>query len=277
MTLKKLFIAVLLFSTYLTSTSGYSQNIKSLNNDSTRVEESGLDVKLFRTINNYRPGFLETIIPITDKSVLPAAIVVPLGLGGISRLNKNYYDENTAILMILSEITSAGITSGLKYIVRRERPYAELRNVYVRKDNSPTDRYSFPSGHTSMVFSMATTLTLRYPDKPAVIAGSYLYAALIGYGRIFLGVHYPSDVLGGMIIGSGSTAIVYSLRKEIIEFKNDIFNEKGRPDSNSEMSAGAILGIAVGTDLINTFTERMFGNKVNVYSNGNTINAVIHF
>lgn len=277
MTLKKLFIAVLLFSTYLASTSGYSQNIKSFNNDSIRVKESGLDVKLFRAINNYRSGFLETIIPITDKSVLPAAIVVPLGLGGISRLNKNYYDENTAILMIFSELTSTGITSGLKYIIRRERPYAELKNVYVRKDNSPTDRYSFPSGHTSMVFSMATTLTLRYLDKPAVIAGSYLYAALIGYGRIFLGVHYPSDVLGGMIIGSGSAALIYSLRKEIIEFKNVIFNEKGRPDSNSEMSAGAILGIAVGADLINTFTERMFGNKVNVYSNGNTINAVIHF
>lgn len=277
MTVKKLFIAILLFSTYLTTSSGYSQSIKSLSNDSVRIEESGIDVNLFRKINNYRPGFLETIIPITDKSVLPASIILPLGLGGISRLNKNYYDENTAILMIISELTSTGITTGLKYIVRRERPYAELKNVHVRKDNSPTDRYSFPSGHTSMAFSMATTLTLRYPDKPAVIAGSYLYAALIGYGRIFLGVHYPSDVLGGMIIGSGSAALVYSLRKEIIEFKNDIFNEKGRPDSNSEMSAGSILGITVAADIINTFAERMFGNKVNVYSDGNTLNAIIHF
>jgi len=256
----------------------YSQGFRDLDSGKVSQSETGIDVKLFRGINNNRNGFSNTIIPITDKSVLPVSIVLPLGLAGVSRYNKNYYDENSAVLMMLSEATGLGITAGLKQLVKRERPFVSLKDVYYRKDNSPTDRYSFPSGHTTTAFSIATSLTLRYPDKPAVIAVSYLYATVIGYGRIYLGVHYPSDVFAGMIIGSGSAALVYAFRKEIIDFKNNLFNEENRPDSNaSNMSAGAILGVTIGADVVNMLINSFVSKNVTITSNGNTLNASIQF
>jgi membrane-associated phospholipid phosphatase len=127
---------------------------------------------------------------------------------------------------------------------------------------------------------MATSLTLRYPDKPVVIVISYLYAAITGYGRMYLGVHYPSDVLGGMIIGSGSAALVYSLRKEIIDLKNNVFNEKNRPDNNgmNQLSAPVILGLTIGADLLNNFIQNMFPrNNIRVISGDNNLTAVINF
>ena len=168
----------------------------------------------------------------------------------------------------------------MKQVFKRERPFVTIRNVSYDKYNSPTDRYSFPSGHTATAFSMATSLTLRYPDKPVIIAMSYLYAAIIGYGRMYLGVHYPSDVIGGMIIGSGSAALIYSLRKEIIDVKNNLFNEKYKQDTNNinEMPAYMILGMSIGADLLNNLLQdKLKGNKVTFSSGFNNLTASINF
>jgi len=260
----------------LLSQSTFSQGFREL--DTSVSAESNLDIKIFRFINNGRSGFSDAVIPITDKSVLPLSIALPVGIMGISRINEHYYDENSGVLLLLSEVTSAGVAFGMKQIFKRERPFVTHKNVYHNKNNSPTDRYSFPSGHTATAFSMATSLTLRYPDKPVIIAISYLYAAIVGYGRIYLGVHYPSDVLGGMLIGSGSAALVFAFRKEIIDFKNNLFNEKGQPDSNSgNMSAGAVLGLTIGADVINMIVNSMIGKNAKISSNGNSLNAVVQF
>ena len=265
---------------FLLSQPLHSQGFRELEMKDTSDSESCIDVNVFRAVNNYRCGFSNTLIPYTDKSVLPISVTLPIGLASISRINEHYYDENSGILLLLSEITSTGITFGMKQIFRRERPFVTLGNVYHNKYNSPTDMYSFPSGHTATAFSMATSLTLRYPDKPAIIAISYLYAAIVGYGRMYLGVHYPSDVLGGMIIGSGSATLVYSLRKEIIDFKNSVFNEKYRPDNNNakELSAPVILGLTIGVDLLNNLLQyTVIGNNVMFSSGLNDLTARISF
>lgn len=270
-------ILVFLFILF-SNLSGISQGFRELETDTLYSEPKNIDVSLFRTINNARNGFSNTVIPVSDKSVLPVSLVLPVGLAGLSRANKNYYDENSAVLLGLSEITSTLLTASIKYTVKRDRPYVNLKNVYLNKDNSPTDRYSFPSGHTAMAFSIATLLTLRYPDKPAIIAGSFLYAGLIGYGRIYLGVHYPSDVLGGMLIGAGSAALIYSLRKEIIKGKNSLFNEKNRPDSNDEtLSAPAILGLTIGADILNQLIGNIAGKKTLISANSQSLTFSLFF
>jgi membrane-associated phospholipid phosphatase len=268
-----LIISVLLIS----SPSLYPQGFREL--DSVITKESNLDVNVFRAVNNARCGFSNAVIPVTDKSVLPVSILMPLGLSGISRINNNYYDENSGVLLLLSEMTGAGVAFGIKQIFKRERPFVTLDKVYYNKYNSPTDRYSFPSGHTATAFSIATSLTLRYPGKPAVIAVSYLYAAIVGYGRMYLGVHYPSDILGGMIIGSGSAALVYSLRKEIIDLKNNLFKEKYRPDSNNkELSAVAVLGLTIGADLLNNLIQNAFPKRnIIIISGDSKLTAVLNF
>ena len=67
---------------------------------------------------------------------------------------------------------------------------------------------SFPSGHTSGAFATATILSLEYP-KWYVIVPSYLWAGTVGYSRLHLGVHYPTDVLGAMVVGAGSAYLSY--------------------------------------------------------------------
>jgi len=256
----------------------YSQGFREL--DSVTSKECNIDVSIFRAVNNGRCGLLNTVIPVTDKSVMPISIALPLGLSGISRNNDNYYDENSGVLLFLSELTGAGFTYGIKQIFKRERPFVTLDKVHFDKYNSPTDRYSFPSGHTATAFSMATSLTLRYPDKPAIIAVSYLYAAIVGYGRIYLGVHYPSDILGGMIIGGGSAALVYSLRKEIIDLKNNLFNEKYRPDRNGKenFSTPVVLGLAIGADLLNNLIQYAFPERnISIISSDSKLTATINF
>ena len=244
--------------------------------DTNYIEPKNIDVKIFRTINNTHCNFLNTFISITDKSTLPVNMLIPATLFTVSRINKNYYDENSSVLVFLSEMTGTGITFALKNIFKRDRPFVSLKNVYYNKNNPLTDRYSFPSGRTTVSFAMATSLTLRYPDKPILITGVYLYSSIIAFGRMYLGVHYPSDVLGGMLIGSGSAALIYSLRKQIISGKNSFFNESGRQDiSNNSVSTPLVLISFLSTDIINYFiggshNKVLKSTKFNIDLNGNT-------
>ena len=63
-----------------------------------------------------------------------------------------------------------------------------------------------PSGHTSSVFATATSLSMAYP-KWYVVVPSFVWAGSVGYSRMHLGVHYPSDVIIGALVGSGSAIL----------------------------------------------------------------------
>jgi undecaprenyl-diphosphatase len=84
----------------------------------------------------------------------------------------------------------------LKPLVGRERPFASITDVAVI-GGRPTDA-SFPSGHSANAFASGYVLA---HVVPAGAVGWWLLAASIAYSRIYLGVHYPSDVLGGAIVG----------------------------------------------------------------------------
>lgn len=84
----------------------------------------------------------------------------------------------------------------LKNGCRRDRPPVALN---IPGFIVPSDRFSFPSGHTSAAFLVATLLASRYPALAPVLLA---WAALIGMARVVLGVHFPTDTLIGALLGS---------------------------------------------------------------------------
>ena len=85
----------------------------------------------------------------------------------------------------------------LKNVVARIRPYEVEEGL--KALIPPVYGYSFPSGHTSSAFTCAVTLWF-YNKK--IFYGAFVVAALIGFSRIYLGVHYPTDVLFGAVFGT---------------------------------------------------------------------------
>lgn len=99
---------------------------------------------------------------------------------------------------------SQTIVQILKKGFGRERPYKMVKNINTFKIELKD--YSFPSGHTTASFCMAATLSL---NMPRIAVFLYIMAMIIGISRIYLAVHYPTDVVVGIIIGVGSSIIVH--------------------------------------------------------------------
>ena len=91
----------------------------------------------------------------------------------------------------------------IKPLVDRHRPFASIPAVAVL-EKRPHDA-SFPSGHAGSAFAAATVLARALP---AWQAAWWILAALIAYSRIYVGVHYPADVIAGALIGALSAAVV---------------------------------------------------------------------
>jgi len=99
-----------------------------------------------------------------------------------------------AVVLILIAIVS----QGLKALIFRERPFVD--HPFIEK-LSEAGSSSFPSGHTLEAFAVAAALSLLFTRKKIVIP-VYTWAMLVAYSRMALGVHYPSDVLAGIILGT---------------------------------------------------------------------------
>ena len=95
----------------------------------------------------------------------------------------------------------------LKNWVARVRPYHLLEDLILLVQE-PAD-YSFPSGHTGAAFAVASVMFLGMPHSIGVPA--LIVASLIGFSRIYLGVHFPTDVLGGVVIGCAAGFVAWKL------------------------------------------------------------------
>ncbi|HNX64600.1 MAG TPA: phosphatase PAP2 family protein [Oscillospiraceae bacterium] len=97
----------------------------------------------------------------------------------------------------------------IKHIICRDRPfitscYLTTTELLIKAPHS----YSFPSGHTGSSFAASTSIFL-YNKKAGIFA--FVLAALIAFSRIYLYVHYPSDILGGIILGTIFPLILYAV------------------------------------------------------------------
>ncbi len=183
------------------------------------------DVSIFRSINNSRSSFLDATVGGNDNAVLPIAIGTPLVFAGVGLAEKDAYTFDTGAMVGFSEALAYVLYYPIKnFIVKRERPDVALTGVYTMHLDS-ADKYSMPSGHTTAAFAIATALTLCYP-KPYVYIPAYAWAAFVGYGRMYLGLHYPSDVLAGAILGSASAIAIHLISPEITKLREKILGDK---------------------------------------------------
>lgn len=157
------------------------------------------DINLLKTINENESTFKNNFFKGTSQSVIITGIAAPLGVltAGIIKHDKKL--QKDAAWMTGGYILNAVVTQGMKRVIQRGRPFITYPFIIKRDAGGG---YSFPSGHTSAAFCTATSLSLLFP-KWYVIAPSYLYASAVGYARMYQGVHYPTDVLAGAIVGAG--------------------------------------------------------------------------
>ncbi len=156
--------------------------------------------------------FLQTIhTPLLDKIL---AFITSLGNAGI------IWIVLAVVLLILPKTRKAGIIVAaallmdlilcnliLKNLVARVRPY-DVNTAIAILIKKPLD-FSFPSGHTAASFAAMTALFLAKMKKAWIAA--LVLAVLIAFSRLYFYVHYPTDVLGGAIVGILSGIIGYAI------------------------------------------------------------------
>ena len=146
-----------------------------------------------------------------SASVYPIALASPSAILAYGYIKKDKHYKNAGWYMVGSLAANTIVTQGAKYIINRKRPYQDYPlqvNPY-QADIDP----SFPSGHTSTAFATAAALSITF-HKWYVTVPAYLWATGVGYSRINLGEHYPSDVLVGAVVGMGSAYFCNWLNKK---------------------------------------------------------------
>jgi membrane-associated phospholipid phosphatase len=181
-----------------------------------QIAAQNTDIDLLRRINgpiNTRPDvFMRGI----SNSVMPLMIAVPAGLLIYHRTQTGSWTEKREPYVIGAVlVVNLGITYGLKKAVNRPRPFVQYPSPDIYQKDSHVGTYSFPSGHSSSAFALATSVCLAYP-KWYVIAPAAVWAFTVGYSRMHLGVHFPSDVLMGAIIGSGCAVLGHYLNRQLV-------------------------------------------------------------
>lgn len=122
--------------------------------------------------------------------------------------------QRTVLLDVLPPLwITAGLVEGpVKSVFRRQRPFSSVvRAIVVGKRPG---NYSFPSGHSAAAFGGAYLLTRHYPQLAPLF---YTIASLVAFSRVYLGAHYPGDVLSGAIVGTALASLSQRALREFVE------------------------------------------------------------
>jgi undecaprenyl-diphosphatase len=160
------------------------------------------DINILRIINNsWKCKFLDIIMPaMTYLGSFPFMFIFCTG----AFLLSSTYLHVMAIKAMISISISTGIGKLLKISVTRLRPFISIPNLNIKKIG--IDEYSFPSGHTTGAFSLAVIIALYSPIFGFI---SIPLAFCVGISRVYIGVHYPTDVIMGIIIGTTCSILTY--------------------------------------------------------------------
>jgi undecaprenyl-diphosphatase len=189
--IRKIFLIAVLFTCY------------------TSVTAQNFDINLLKQINPIYPS--SNTWRTISSTAEPLSVAIPLGMVSVALITDNKKLELNSYEVAGSLIAAAALTEGLKIVANRPRPYETYPNN-IHPDSYETG-HSFPSAHTSLAFATATSIFLNY-KKWYVAVPLYAWATSVSYSRMYLGQHYPTDVIAGAAVGIGSAYLCHWLNKK---------------------------------------------------------------
>ena len=195
--MKTLRLSILTLCIILCSQTSYSQNF---------------DVNTLASIENTRTPFMNQAMEGISFSAYIMAPAVPISILSMGLATSNTDATIGGLQIGAGILLSTATTLAMKKLLQRPRPYDSHPDLLHPLAHESS--YSFPSGHTSVAFATATSLSLQF-RKWYITAPAFLWAAMVGYSRMYLGVHYPSDVVIGMIVGITTAYLSYKIQQWI--------------------------------------------------------------
>ena len=169
----------------------------------------GLDLSLFYALYPLSYGPLSIVVDLVAEKFLYIVLGIFVYLVFQAWQKGEWQKVYTYGVALLSAVLARGVvTEVIRYFYHRPRPYVALDLWPLFQDAA----YSFPSGHTIFIFALATGVW--FVHRPV----AYLLATLgllIGLARVAAGVHYPSDVLGGAVLGIAVGYLVHWVYKKL--------------------------------------------------------------
>ena len=157
------------------------------------------DIDLLRNINKNRSSTATRIFTLASNSVYIIPFAYPAITFAVGKITKSSPLVQESFFSAASLATAGLLSYSIKIIVKRPRPYITYPNQLIIDKASTT--YSFPSGHTTFAFCTASSMALYY-KKWYVAVPVYAWAGSVAFSRMYLGKHYPTDVIVGIILGT---------------------------------------------------------------------------
>jgi undecaprenyl-diphosphatase len=181
--------------------------------------------KFLLSLTNKNVPILDSLMIVSSlygREIFWFFMIVMLSLlGGID-------GRKTALFLVLSILIIAFLNTMLKDLIQRPRPEVSADRILVPQDKE----FSFPSGHASIVAGCAVTTAILFSNserRKIIVCFVMLEAALVCISRVYVGVHYPSDILGGILLGAGISLGLIAIRGRIyqtIDFMRNFLKKK---------------------------------------------------